>query len=96
MAGACLFLIYISSIAVGVELKCHADVVGKQWVMWFLDLTCVFWAKNARKNWGENKGNQISGFTFGICARIRGRIDSSIPTIANCAMVGGARAFATS
>ena len=49
MAGACLFSIYISSIAVGVELKCHADVLDGIWVRWFWDLTCVFWAKNAKK-----------------------------------------------
>jgi hypothetical protein len=32
----------ISSIAVGVKLKCQADVVDSVWVEWFKGLTCEF------------------------------------------------------
>ena len=32
----------ISSIAVGVKLKCQADVVDSVWLEWFKGLTCEF------------------------------------------------------
>jgi hypothetical protein len=31
------------------------DVVGGEWVRWFLDLTCDFWAKNEKNNFWTEK-----------------------------------------
>ena len=51
MAGAKLFSIYISSIAVGVELIRQLDIVAGKGLRYFLGLTCVFWAGNAEKTY---------------------------------------------
>jgi hypothetical protein len=29
------------------------DVVDGEWIRWFWDLTCDFWAKNAKNNFGR-------------------------------------------
>ena len=49
MSGACLFLIYIFSIADRVELNFKLDLLLFEGVMWFWDLTCVFWAENGER-----------------------------------------------
>ena len=42
------FSIYIFSIAVGMKLKCHSDIVEFERVTWFWGLTSDFWAENER------------------------------------------------
>jgi hypothetical protein len=56
--GFCLFFSTVLSIAVGVELFSILDLLLFVWFRWFWDLTCDFWAENA-KNKYKTKQRQL-------------------------------------
>jgi hypothetical protein len=60
------FSIYKSIIADGVELNFKLDFLLFEWVGWFWDLTCDFWAEFEEKTflWQKTKGIDSGTFTM--------------------------------
>jgi hypothetical protein len=53
LSGANFFFSTVLSIAVGVELFSILDLLLFVWFRWVWDLTCDFWAENAKNNLGR-------------------------------------------
>jgi hypothetical protein len=51
--GLCFVFPSVLSIADRGELTCQVDLVSIVWFRWFWDLTCDFWAKNAKNKFGS-------------------------------------------
>jgi hypothetical protein len=66
--GPGVFLIYISIIAVWIELTRQVDLVLFERFRWFWGLTCDFWAENAEENNRNSKGNENSRLELGFAA----------------------------
>ena len=66
LAGLFAFFLSISIITVGVELTCNVDVVAFQRVRWIWDLTCDFWAENAKNKCKRNKQKRLAVSPFEI------------------------------